>query len=79
MNTLVYVWVHNTGVMYSLMTLCITALKIGKTFKTSNFVDEYTRECLMIQVQRKLNLMDVIDALSALLILTDISSVHQIR
>ena len=41
----------------------------GKAFRTLNIVDEYTRECLMIKVQRKLNSTDVIDALSDLFIL----------
>ena len=41
----------------------------GKAFRTLNIVDEYTRECLMIKAQRKLNSTDVIDALSDLFIL----------
>lgn len=44
----------------------------GKAFRTLNIVDEYTRECLMIKVQRKLNSTDVIDALSDLFILRGI-------
>ena len=44
----------------------------GKAFRTLNIVDEYTRECLMIQVQRKLNSMEVINALSDLFILRGI-------
>jgi Transposase and inactivated derivatives len=44
----------------------------GKAFRTLNIVDEYTRECLMIKVQRKLNSRDVINALSDLFILKGI-------
>lgn len=44
----------------------------GKAFRTLNIVDEYSRECLMIKVQRKLNSIDVIDALSDLFILRGI-------
>ena len=44
----------------------------GKALRTLNIVDEYTRECLMIKVQRKLNSRDVIDALSDLFILRGI-------
>jgi hypothetical protein len=34
-----------------------------------NVIDEFTRECLAIQVSRKLKAIDVIDALSDLFIL----------
>jgi putative transposase len=34
-----------------------------------NIVDEFTRECLAIRVNRKLNSTDVIDALSDLFIM----------
>ena len=34
-----------------------------------NVIDEYTRECLMIRVKRKLNSIDVIDVLTDLFIL----------
>ena len=44
----------------------------GKAFRTLNIVDEYSRECLMIKVQRKLNSLDVIDALNDLFILRGI-------
>ena len=33
----------------------------GWVFRTLNLIDEYTRECLMIRVDRKLNSIDVID------------------
>ena len=41
----------------------------GKAFRTLNILDEFTRECLTIRVKRKLNSIDVIDALSDLFIL----------
>mgnify|MGYP001801674791 CR=1 FL=1 len=44
----------------------------GKAFRTLNILDEYSRECLAIRVRRKLNSVDVIDALSDLFILRGI-------
>ncbi|WP_170526389.1 IS3 family transposase [Ruegeria arenilitoris] len=41
----------------------------GKAFRTLNILDEHSRECLAIRVQRKLNSVDVIDALTDLFIL----------
>lgn len=41
----------------------------GKVFRTLNILDEFSRKCLAIRVMRKLNLNDVIDALSDLFIL----------
>ena len=41
----------------------------GKVFRTLNILDEFSRECLMIRVRRKLNSTDVIDALTDLFIL----------
>ena len=38
----------------------------GRKFRTLNIIDEFTRECLAIKVNRKLNSRDVIDALSDL-------------
>ena len=38
-------------------------------FRTLNILDEFSRECLTIRVRRKLNLTDVIDALTDLFIL----------
>ena len=38
-------------------------------FRTLNIMDEFTRECLAIRIKRKLNSMDVIDALTDLFIL----------
>ena len=41
----------------------------GKAFRTLNILDEHTRECLAIRVQRKLSSTDVIDLLTDLFIL----------
>jgi putative transposase len=41
----------------------------GRKFRMLNIIDEYTRECLMIRVSRKLKAIDVIDVLSDLFIL----------
>jgi putative transposase len=41
----------------------------GRAFRTLNVIDEFTRECLMIRVKRKLNSIDVIDVLTDLFIL----------
>ena len=41
----------------------------GKVFRTLNILDEFSRECLAIRVNRKLNSVDVIDVLTDLFIL----------
>lgn len=41
----------------------------GRRFRLLNIIDEFTRECLAIRVDRKLNSSDVIDVLSDLFIL----------
>jgi putative transposase len=41
----------------------------GRVYRTLNVIDEFSRECLMIRVRRKLNSVDVIDALTDLFIL----------
>jgi putative transposase len=41
----------------------------GRVFRTLNIIDEYTREALMIRVDRKLNATDVLDALTDLFML----------
>ena len=41
----------------------------GRAYRTLNIIDEYTREALMIRVDRKLNSTDVLDALKDLFIL----------
>ena len=41
----------------------------GRKFRTLNIIDEFTREALVIRVDRKLNSTDVVDALTDLFIL----------
>ena len=41
----------------------------GRAFRTLNILDEFSRECLAIRVNRKLNSTDVIDVLTDLFIL----------
>jgi len=41
----------------------------GRVYRTLNIIEEYTREALMIRVDRKLNSTDVLDALTDLFIL----------
>ena len=41
----------------------------GRVFRTLNILDEFSRECLAIKVDRKLNSMNVIDALTVLFIM----------
>lgn len=41
----------------------------GKVFRTLNIFDEFSRECLTIRVRRKLNSINVMDALTDLFIL----------
>ena len=41
----------------------------GRAYRTLNIIDEYTREALMIRVDRKPNSTDVVDALTDLFIL----------
>jgi putative transposase len=41
----------------------------GRAYRTLNIIDEYTREAVMIRVDRKLNSTDVVDALTDLFIL----------
>ena len=41
----------------------------GRIYRTLNIIDEFTREALMIRVDRKLNSTDVVDALTDLFIL----------
>jgi transposase InsO family protein len=44
----------------------------GRKFRMLNLIDEFTRECLAIRVNRKLKAVDVIDVLSDLFILRGI-------
>lgn len=46
----------------------------GRAFRPLNIIDEYSRECLAIRVDRKLNSCNVIDALSDLFILRGVPS-----
>jgi putative transposase len=46
----------------------------GGTFRTLNILDEHSRECLVIRVKRKLNSIEVIDALTDLFILRGVPS-----
>ena len=46
----------------------------GRAFRTLNILDEYSRECLAIRVKRKLNSIEVIDALTDLFILRGVPS-----
>ena len=41
----------------------------GRAFRTLNIIDEFSKEALMIRVNRKLNSTDVVDALTDLFIL----------
>jgi putative transposase len=41
----------------------------GRAFRTFNILDEHSQECLAIQVKRKLNSNELIDALTDLFIL----------
>ena len=41
----------------------------GRAYRTLNIIDEFTKEALMIRVDRKLNSTDVLDALTDLFIL----------
>ncbi|EDM72278.1 Integrase, catalytic region [Roseobacter sp. AzwK-3b] len=41
----------------------------GRTYRILNIIDEFTREALMIRIDRKLNSTDVLDALTDLFIL----------
>ena len=43
-------------------------LNDGRSFRILNIIDEFTRECLAIQVARRLRSMDVIHALGKLFV-----------
>ena len=45
----------------------------GRIYRTLNIIDEYTKEALMIRVDRKLNSTDVLDALTDLFILRGVN------
>jgi transposase InsO family protein len=44
----------------------------GRVFRILNIIDEFTRECLRIKVNRKISSQDVIEELFNLFILRDI-------
>ena len=46
----------------------------GRAFGLPNILDEYSRECLVVRVTRKLNSIDVIDALTDLFIVYGVPS-----
>ena len=46
----------------------------GRKFRMLNLIDEFTRECLAVQVNRKLNSTDVLDVLSDQFILRGVPS-----
>lgn len=46
----------------------------GKAFRILTVIDEYTRECLALKVERKLKSIDVIDSLADLFILKGVPS-----
>jgi len=46
----------------------------GKAFRILTVIDEYTRECLALKVERKLKSIDVIDSLADLFILKSVPS-----
>ena len=48
----------------------------GKAFRLLNIIDEYTRECLTIEVKSKLTSQDVIDVLFELFIFRGIPTKH---
>jgi len=61
-------------VIFIIVGSCGFALKrwikvVGKVFRTLNILDEHSRECLAIRVERKLNSTDVINVLTDLFIL----------
>lgn len=51
------------------MILFGTGLMTGGIFRTLNIIDEFTNEALAIRVKRKLNSVDVVDALTDLFIM----------
>ena len=51
----------------------------GRKYRMLNIIDEFTRECLAIRVNRKLRSTDVIDVLSDLFILRGVPWAHSFR
>ena len=50
----------------------------GRAFRILNIIDEYSRECLAMQVKRRITSQDVIDQLFQLIIFRGIPETHQI-
>ena len=48
----------------------------GRKFRMLNIIDEFTRECLAIRIDRKLNSTSVVDALTDLFILRGVPDCH---
>ena len=63
----------NVATMFGVMTSSIAGLMTERRFAL-NIIEEYSRECLAIRVDRKLNSGNVIDALSDLFILRRVPS-----
>ena len=51
------------------MVIRLRSSSDGRAYRTLNIIDEFSRECLAIQVKRKLNSTDVIDTLTDLFII----------
>ena len=51
----------------------------GRKYRMLNIIDEFTRECLAIRVNRKLNSTDVIDVLSDLFIMRGVPGSRPVR
>lgn len=51
----------------------------GLAFRKLNVIDEYSRECLMIGLKRKLNSVDTIEVLADLFILRGVAGLHPLR
>ncbi len=63
---------QSAAIMSGLKTLSIAEPTMAKAYCTLNIIDEYSRECLAIRLDRKLNSGNVIDVLSDLFILRGI-------
>jgi len=50
------------------MTSCMSGTHDGRAFRLLTILDEYTRECLAIEVKRQMNHQDVLDQLAELFV-----------
>ena len=64
----------NVRTTFGHMISSITAPMTEELLRTLNILDEFSRECLAIRVQRKLNSTGIVDALTDLFILRDVPS-----